>query len=220
MVIEAGGLRERKKVRTRELIAEAARTLFAEHGFEAVTVAEVAQAADVSPQTVFNYFPTKEDLVFWRLEAFEAELLSAIRDRPEGEPVIAAFGRFVRRPRGLLAEGDADARERLAGITRTIAGSPALLAREGQTLARYTASLATLIAEEQGAEPGDVTPVVAANALMGVHHALVGQARAGVIAGTAHAALRQQLLAQADRALDLLQRGLGGYAVKGAAEVR
>src|SRR5256885_16385189 len=86
------GLRERKKTRTRELIAKTARTLFAERGFEAVTVAEIAQAAEVSQQTVFNYFPTKEDLVYWRLEAFEAELLAAIRDRPEGEPVIVAVG--------------------------------------------------------------------------------------------------------------------------------
>jgi len=214
-VIEPG-LRERKKARTRELIAETARTLFAERGFEAVTVAEVARAADVSQQTVFNYFPTKEDLVFWRLEAFEAELLGAIRDRPAGEPVIAAFGRFVRRPRGLLAERDAAARARLAGITRTIAESPALLARERQTLARYTASLAALIAEEQGAGPGDIAPTVAANALMGVHHALVAQARAGLLAGTPHTALARRLVEQADGALALLERGLSGYAVRRA----
>jgi AcrR family transcriptional regulator len=213
-VIDGTGLRERKKVRTRELIAETARTLFAERGFEGVTVAEIARAADVSQQTVFNYFPTKEDLVYWRLEAFEAELLAAIRDRPAGEPVIAAFGRFVRRPRGLLAEGDDAARDRLAGITRMIAGSPALLARERQTLARYTASLAALIAEEQGAAPTDAAPMVAANALMGVHHALVAQARAGVVAGTPHATLRQGLIEQADRALALLERGLGEYAPK------
>lgn len=210
------GLRERKKVRTRELIAETARTLFAEHGFEAVTVAEIARAADVSQQTVFNYFPTKEDLVFWRLEAFEAELLAAIRERPEGEPVIAAFGRFVRRPRGLLAEQDAAARERLAGITRTIAESPALLARERETLARYTASLATLIAEEQSAAPGDIAPTVAANALMGVHHALIAQVHAGLLAGTPHGVLARRLDEGADRALALLERGLSGYAVKGA----
>jgi len=214
-VIEPG-LRERKKARTRELIAETARTLFAERGFEAVTVAEVARAADVSQQTVFNYFPTKEDLVFWRLEAFEAELLGAIRDRPAGEPVIAAFGRFVRRPRGLLAERDAAARARLAGITRTIAESPALLARERQTLARYTASLAALIAEEQGAGPGDIAPTVAANALMGVHHALVAQARAGLLAGTPHTALARRVVEQADGALALLERGLSGYAVRRA----
>jgi len=212
-VIEPG-LRERKKVRTRELIAETARTLFAERGFEAVTVAEVARAADDSQQTVVYNFPTKEDLVFWRLEAFEAELLGAIRDRPEGEPVTAAFGRFVRRPRGLLAEQDAAARVRLAGITRTIAESPALLARERQTLARYTASLAALIAEEQGAGPDDIAPAVAANALMGVHHALVAQARAGLLAGTPHAALARRLGEEADRALGLLERGLSDYAAK------
>ena len=69
------GLRERKKQRTREQIAEAARELFTEHGFDRVTVAQVARAADVSEQTVFNYFPTKEDLVYWRLQSFEDELL-------------------------------------------------------------------------------------------------------------------------------------------------
>src|ERR671925_604506 len=96
------GLRERKKQQTRQLIAETARRLFTERGFERVTVAEIARAADVSEQTVFNYFPTKEDLVYWRLESFEQDLLAAVRDREPGEPVLAAFGRFVTRPRGLL----------------------------------------------------------------------------------------------------------------------
>src|SRR3954471_13236128 len=65
------GLREGKKQQNHELVAETARRLFGERGFEAVTVAEIARAADVSTQTVFNYFPTKEDLVYWRLESFE-----------------------------------------------------------------------------------------------------------------------------------------------------
>ena len=73
------GLRERKKEQTRQLIAETARRLFGERGFERVTVAEIARTAEVSEQTVFNYFPTKEDLVYWRLQSFEDELL---RDDP------------------------------------------------------------------------------------------------------------------------------------------
>src|SRR5215216_6933916 len=82
------GLRERKKQRTRQLIAETARRLFTERGFERVTVAEIARVAEVSEQTVFNYFPRKEDLVYWRLESFEDELLAAIRERAEGEPAL------------------------------------------------------------------------------------------------------------------------------------
>src|SRR5919112_2615380 len=100
------GLRERKKQRTRRLIADTARRLFAERGFEQVTVAEIAREAEVAPATVFNYFPTKEDLFYSRLEAFEDELLAAIRDRPPGESILDAFGRFVSRPRGVLAGGD------------------------------------------------------------------------------------------------------------------
>src|SRR5215210_4498665 len=100
------GLRERKKQRTREQIAEAARRLFVERGFAKVTVAEIARAADVSEQTVFNYFPSKEDLVYWRLGSFEEELLTTIREREPGEPAIAAFRRFVLAQRGLLGDYD------------------------------------------------------------------------------------------------------------------
>ncbi len=72
------GLRERKKLRTRQLIAETARRMFTERGFDAVPVAAVARAAEVSEATVFNYFPTKEDLVFHGMETFETGLLAAV----------------------------------------------------------------------------------------------------------------------------------------------
>src|SRR2546421_4876724 len=124
------GLRERKKERTRQLIAQTARRLFGERGFEDVTVGEVAGAADVSEATVFNYFPTKEDLFYSGLEAFEEQLLSSIRDRAPGESILTAFSRFVMTPRGLLAAKEPEAIERLAEITRVISESPALLARE------------------------------------------------------------------------------------------
>src|SRR5258708_4899649 len=124
------GLRARKKQQTRQLIADTARRLFAERGFEAVPVAEIARVADVSQATVFNYFPTKEDLLYSRLEAFEQELLSSIRDRAPGESVLSAFGRFVLTPRGLLATQDPEQVEHLAALTRVISESPSLLARE------------------------------------------------------------------------------------------
>jgi AcrR family transcriptional regulator len=210
----ATGLRERKKAQTRELIAETARRLFGERGFEHVSVAEIARVADVSEKTVFNYFPTKEDLVYWRLESFEAELLDTIRGRAPGESVLTAFGRFVREPRGLLGKYDPEARERLAALTRMIVESPSLLAREQQVFAGFTDSLAALIAEETGAVAEDVQPWVAANALMGVHRRLVDFARRRVVAGARHPRLAREVLAEADRALALLEQGLGDYAVK------
>jgi AcrR family transcriptional regulator len=211
----ATGLRERKKAQTRELIAETARQLFSERGFERVSVAEIARVADVSEKTVFNYFPTKEDLVYWRMESFiEEELLTRIRERAPGESVLAAFGRFAREPRGMLADNDPQTRQRLAALTRMIADSPSLLAREQQIFAGYTASLAELLADETGAGDDDVEPWVVANALMGVHRRLIDFTRAHVLAGARHSELAREVLAQADAALARLERGLGDYAVR------
>jgi AcrR family transcriptional regulator len=205
-------LRERKKQRTRQLIADTARRLFAERGFEAVTVAEIAREAEVAEKTVYNYFPTKEDLFYSRLEAFEEELLAAIRDRRPGTTMIAAFGDFLLQPRGVFALEDTDAAtEQLRTITRVITESPALLARERQVFARYTESLAGLIASETGAAPDDVQPRAAAGALVAVHQALIDYVRRRTIAGASAHAIARGLRAQAKRALALLEHGLGDY---------
>jgi AcrR family transcriptional regulator len=213
MTVELG-LRERKKQRTRELIAETARRLFAERGFEQVTVAEIARAAEVAEKTVFNYFPTKEDLVYWRLESFEEELLETIRRRAPGESILAAFGRFVLQQRGLLGTQDPEAGRRLAAVTRMISDSPALRAREQQIFALYTDSLAVLIAEEAGARSGDARPRVAANAMMGVHRTLVDFARERIVAGMERERLAREVRARTKQALELLENGLGSYGVK------
>src|SRR4051812_30660430 len=209
------GLRERKKRQMRQLIASTARSLFAERSFEAVTVAEIARAADVSEATVFNYFPRKEDLFYSGLEAFEEELLGGIREREPGESILAAFGRFVLAPRGLVAAKDAEAAERLAAITRVISESPALLAREQQIFADYTDSLARLIAEETqpGASEG-IEPWVAANALMGVPRALVAHTRDLILDGARGPRLAREVRKQGGKALDALEHGLGDYGVK------
>src|SRR3954466_6273886 len=85
------GLRERKKRASREAIAATARRLFAERGFEAVTVADVAAAADVSEKTVFNHFATKEDPAFAGPERGIAQFVDAIAGRPPGASVLDAF---------------------------------------------------------------------------------------------------------------------------------
>lgn len=210
------GLRERKKEQTRQAIAETARRLFADRGFERVTVAEIAREADVSEQTVFNYFPSKEDLVYWRLGDFEDALLGALRDRPVGEPALRAFRRFLLSQEGLLGRVDEAARRQLTAITRVIADSPALLAREQQILAGYTSSLAALLAEETGAAPDDVQAAVAAHAMMGAHRSLIDYTRRRILAGAAHRQIARDMQARGERALALLESGLGTYAVRSA----
>jgi AcrR family transcriptional regulator len=208
------GLRERKKQRTRELIAETARRLFAERGFEKVTVAEIAAAADVAQKTVFNYFPTKEDLFYWRLEDFQQEMLEAVRRREHGESALSAFKRFLMSRRGLLGSHDPAKRDQLVAITRTIAESPALLAREREILAGYTDALAELLTEESRSRPGAIGPRVAAAAMIGVHRALIDYTRRRILAGELTARLSRDVRTQAERAFRLLEEGLGDYAVK------
>ncbi len=212
------GLRERKKEQTRQLIADTARRLFAERGFEAVTVAEVARAAHVAEKTVFNYFPTKEELFYSRLEAFEEELLDAVRERAPGESILAAVRGFLMGQGGVLAMrspgGDEEATEQLRTVTRVITESPALLARERQVFASYAEALAALIAEETGARRGAIEPQVAANALLGAHRALIDYVRARALAGAAASQVAREVRARAKRAFDLLDEGLGEYGVK------
>ena len=213
-VVRQRGLRQRKKERTRQLIADTALTLFLERGFDAVTIAEIAAAADVDSKTIYNYFPSKPDLVYQRLEAFERSLLEAVRERTHGESILVAFARFVSGMRGWLA--DEEASKQLRAVNLMIAASPALLAHEQQVFARFTASLAGLIAEETGARTTDVEPAVVASSLIGFHRSLVDFVRRGSLAGTPNAKLARELGKQASTALAALERGLAGYGVKGS----
>ena len=201
------GLRERKKEQTRALIADTARGLFAERGFDHVTVAEIAREADVSEKTVFNYFPAKEDLFYSRLEAFEEDLLKALRERGEGTSVLAAFRSFLMGRQGVFAL-DEGATEQLRSMTRLITDSPALLAREREVFERYADALAGLIAEEMGAAPGDVEPRAVAGALLGVHRALIDYVRRRALDGASASEIGPEVRRQAKRAFARLERGL------------
>src|SRR5712691_11257765 len=89
------GLRERKKQRTRETIAHAARELFAERGYHVTTLPEIAEAADVSTRTIFAYFPSKEDILFSEFPLMKAALAQALADRPEREDALETVRAFI-----------------------------------------------------------------------------------------------------------------------------
>lgn len=205
-------MRSRKKQQTRLLIFEAARHLFAERGFDAVSVASVARAADVSEVTVFNYFPTKEDLFFGGMAFFEEELLDAVRRRDRGESVLAAFRRTVLDAADRVTSRQAG--DAIARGAKVIGASPSLLAREREIVERYTRQLAELLAAETGAAKDDVEPLGAAGALMAVHGALVDYRRKRVLAGERATRLSRNYRSQAVAAFARLEMGLAAYAVK------
>ncbi|MDC7339572.1 TetR/AcrR family transcriptional regulator [Streptomyces lydicus] len=121
-------LRERKKLRTRQRISGEATLLFIRHGFDNVTVAEVARAAEVSTMTVFNYFPRKEDLFLDRVPEGRELLIRAVRERGADETPLAALRRLTldllaqRHPLAAVGEG-------YGHFWRTVLDSPALRAR-------------------------------------------------------------------------------------------
>jgi AcrR family transcriptional regulator len=164
------GLRATKKARTRLAISDVATRLFVARGFEHVTVAEIAAAADVSVKTVFNYFPAKEDLFFDRAGELLAGLLRTIADRPHGQRITAAL-------HGVLAENQVPfpgtgwrslrepaGYERYRGFVAAEHASPALRARRLAIAEGWTGALAAALAAENGVAADD--PGVAAFATM------------------------------------------------------
>ena len=206
------GLRERKKQQTRQQLAETARRLFVERGFDSVTVADVAKEVDVAVATVFNYFPTKEDLFYSGMESFEAQLLAAVADRPARESVLAAFRRVVLEGTPRLATDEA--LENIKAATRVVGASRSLQAREREIVAGYTDEFAQLIAKETGRPEGDVEAASVAAALMGAQRALVAYVHARVLDGRRGRALATDARAQAERAFARLKHGLGDYALR------
>jgi AcrR family transcriptional regulator len=133
------GRRERKKQQTRQAISDVATTLFLERGFDAVTVAEVARAADVAVQTVFNHFPTKEDL-FFDEDGWWAGPARSVLAAPDGTDPIEALEQHYRQE--LRTRLEAGHLTTWPQFSRTIEESPALLARRRQYAARMEQSIA------------------------------------------------------------------------------
>jgi AcrR family transcriptional regulator len=194
------GLRESKKLHTRQEIADQAMRLFAKRGFDHVTVAEVAAAADVSEKTVYNYFPTKEDLFFDEVPAREAALVVAITRRREGESIITALRRLQ------AAECPRLSSPGFATFARIIEESTALKAKEREVMARFVQVLTETLQAELKINERDAR--VAAGLLVSIHHQLFHAARKQALAGKHGASATRHLRADLDRAYTLLEHGL------------
>jgi AcrR family transcriptional regulator len=204
------GRRERKKRATRDTIAATARRLFAERGFDAVTVAEIAMAADVAEKTVFNHFATKEELAFAGREQRLNALLTRIAQRPAGTSVLDVFRATTEEMIDDLVVGGDD---EVSAVRRIIRGSTALEKRLTLGWEEEAAALAAVIAETAGAADDDVIPAVVGRTLVWTHRTIFRVALTGLLAGEDPERMAPRLRVQAARAYDRLAAGLADYGV-------
>jgi AcrR family transcriptional regulator len=199
-------LRERKKQRTRSLIADAAARLFAERGYEQVTVSDVARAADVSEQTVYNYFPAKENLVLDQDEALRDRLVQLVRDRPPGVSPAAA----IRDEALAFVDGIAPmpAEQVRGGLGSLAAVSPAVRRLSLEMTDRHAAAIAGAMMR---AEP-DANPLLVrmrANALAWVFQTITDETGRRCRAGQPPAVIAAELRPLIAALINDLDRWLG-----------
>ena len=156
------GLRERKKQKTRETIIEVALALFAERGYEQTTIAEIADAAEVSPRTIFAYFPSKEDILFYDMPEIVERLGEVLRDRPEGATALDVLRDFIA---GSLSPDSNDSRNVALRRRIVIVGNETLRRNQRARLAPFEQLMAEAIAEDLHAGPDDLRPRMVAAAL-------------------------------------------------------
>lgn len=197
------GLRERKKTQTRQHIADTAALLFAAHGYDAVSIADVARAAEVSDQTVYNYFPDQLDLVFDRVDEFRERLSRAIADRPAGtspaQAVRALAHIDIERHRAAVPE---EARGEFPALS---AGSAVI--RRG-ALEMFDEQAAAAAAAITATSP-TLHPAVArahAAALVSVFHLIIDRTGHGVLDGTPPDTVADELTPMVEAVLDDLDR--------------
>ncbi|WP_328409986.1 TetR/AcrR family transcriptional regulator [Nocardia sp. NBC_00403] len=207
------GLRAKKKQQTREKISYQATLLFLERGFDKVTIADVAAAAEVAKMTVTNYFPRKEDLALDLGEVFVDQLGRTVRERVAGESALAALRRAY-----LAAVADRDPVIGFSGpeFAGLIAGSPALVARLREFHEEREAALARTLATETDTASGDITPRVAAALLGGVHRVLFDETMRRTLAGESNDDIATALHGYIEVAFAALEPSLADYAVRAA----
>jgi AcrR family transcriptional regulator len=198
------GLRERKKARTRHLIAAVAARLFAEHGYEQVSVSDIAREAEVAEQTVYNYFQTKEQLVTDRDQQISDRMVDLIKTRAPGVSAAAAVRDFV------LASVDAIPRI----SSEMWRGELGYLAAVSPTIHRLSLEMADRQADAIAAAIRETTPVAAevsklqGIALAGVFQIIITEAGRRTLDGQSQEQVAAELRPSIETVLDELDRWL------------
>lgn len=189
------GLRERKKLKTRVAIREATYGLIAEQGYEATTIEQIAAAAEVSPSTVFRYFPTKEDIVL--TDEFDPVMEAAVRARPADETPLESLRAVLRQAVEAIL---ADQPEEMSQRSRLMLEIPAVRARMTETMAETSLLLTRAVADRTGRAESDLeVRVFTASVMAALREVTIYWAEHGQ---------RDDLVALVDRALDTLKGGL------------
>ncbi|WUB12021.1 TetR family transcriptional regulator [Streptomyces platensis] len=189
------GLRERKKIQTREAIRRAAYRLFEAQGYEATPIDQIAEAADVSPSTVFRYFPTKEDIVL--TDEYDTVLEAGLRARPTDEPMVESMRRVAVEALRELTAAD---RGELVQRIQLVRDVPAIRGRTAENIARDTALISAVLAERTGRPADDLElRVISAAILAALQEAMLSWVAGGQ---------RAELEALIHRTMDVLARGL------------
>ena len=192
------GLRERKKRQTRENIARAALQLFAERGYDETTLADIAEAADVAPRTIFAYFDSKEDILLCEEGSVLDDLKRRLDERPAGSTTVDAIREFLSR----IEAPDEWALLRKKIMTAT----PTLQMKMRARHAQLEPILADSIAKDLGAEPGDIQALLVAASMTAALTSVrdrIFEAEAGGVPMS-----HEQGMAVLDQVLEFLRGGL------------
>ncbi|WP_410593682.1 TetR family transcriptional regulator [Amycolatopsis sp. lyj-23] len=202
-------LRERKKLITRQALIDAAEAMFAERGFDRVTVAEIADAANVAAKTVFVYFPAKEDLVFHGEDEVLRSLVDGIRERPAGTTPLDAVVNVLSTSMTSSPVGAVAELERLHGI---VGDSPGLHARMRLMWERFEHAVAAELAAETGVPPHSPQPRVAAAQLVMIYRTMASPDVMAYIRSHPKARQGKAFGDWLEAARDMVGHGIGDYA--------
>jgi AcrR family transcriptional regulator len=213
----AEGLRARKKRLMRQQLSDTATRMFVERGFDAVRVAEVAEACGVSEKTVFNYFPTKESLVLDRLEATMASLRTGLAE-PAVPPVEAALRILDRELSAMTAwltgqDDPAGAARAIRRFGDLIRATPSLRAYQSDMMDQFVSVAAEILSARAEMRAGDPEPQIAARALLGLWHVQAESLRKHL--DGAPGRVHELVTADVRRAARLIENGLGSFAAGG-----